>query len=271
MELFTVSSIIREWNVSKIRAIFANLDKKTGLSGADIPIAIANHAGSLGCYQYIGEEKFWFKPSFINDINTPEAAVSDLIRHEYAHYYVHAARLDHYIGHSKRETSHGRDWKWACKMVGAIPTRCYDPKDFSDSNWTAEDAEAAYQAVDVPEFDILSYVNKWHHAPVLDETLASQMLEQIKLTHPNAYYEVGNEVFHPKRGFGIVRETAPCSFWSQQVIVSFEDHSEGVFNARSLCKMINGAAISFKNVEVSTKMPPSQMSLEDLFPNIFEK
>lgn len=166
-----MSSITKEWDENKIRMIIRNLDKKTGLNGAQIPIILGNHAGAIGCYRYFGEEQFWFRPSFLNDDNTPEAAVIDVIRHEYAHYYVRVANLARYIGHSRRETSHGKDWKWACKMVGAIPERCYDPESFADKNWSAEEAEAAYNAEDVVEFDILSFINIWNRVPASDKEL----------------------------------------------------------------------------------------------------
>lgn len=267
-----MSTITKEWNEEKIRWIIANLDKKTGLHGAEIPIVIANHAGALGCYQYRGEEKFWFKPAFINDDNTPESAVIDLIRHEYGHYYVHAARLERFVGHSKRETSHGKDWKWACKMIGAIPERCYDPASFKGRNWSVEEADAAYKADDVVEFDILSFVNKWNQVPILDEEFATKMLAQLKERHPNAYYEVGDEVYHPQRGYGIVKETIPCNYWTQKMHVQFEDRTDGVFTARMICKIVDGVAVPFGNDAnkntISNEKKHVQLSIEDLFPSV---
>lgn len=269
-----MSTITKEWTENKIRWIFSNLDKKTGLNGVGIPIVLANHAGALGCYQYVGEEKFWFKPAFINDDATPEAAVVDVIRHEYAHYYVHSAQLDRYIGHSKRETSHGKDWKFACKMVGAKPERCYNPDSFKNINWSAEEAEAAYNAVDVPTFDILSFTNKWKQAPLLDKAFAEKMLRRLKEQHPDAYYEVGDRVFHPQRGYGDVVETIPCNYWTQKMYVQFDDHTDGVFTAKAICKMVNGVAVPFSKDVGRADAPkvakPVQLSMEDLFPFLYE-
>ena len=129
----------------------------------------------------------------------------DVIRHEYAHYYVDVAHLERYIGHSRRETSHGDDWKWACKMVGADPTRCHNNSDSISKKWSLTDAIAAYNADDVVEFDVLAYLNKWHQAPGDSET-ASKTLTRIKERNPYAYYEIGDEILHPKRGFGIVED-----------------------------------------------------------------
>lgn len=268
-----MSTITKEWDENKIRWIIDNIDKKTGLHGAEIRIVLANHAGALGCYQFVGEEVFWFKPSFINNDDTPEAAVIDLIRHEYAHYYVHAANLKRFIGHSKRETSHGKDWRWACKMVGAIPTRCYDPADFKDISWSLDDAEAAYRATDIHPFDILAFVNKWHQAPILDEEFAVKMLKRLKDNHPESFYEVGDKVFHPQRGNGIVVETIPCNYWTQKMHVQFEDSSSGVFTAKGISKIVNGVAIPFSKITQdhsnSDSIKPVQLSIEDLYPSIF--
>lgn len=269
-----MSSITKEWDEIKIQWVIRNLDRKTGLNGAEIPIVLANHAGALGCYQFVNGEKFWFKPSFIYNSDTPEAAVVDLIRHEYAHYYVHAAQLDKYIGHSKRETSHGKDWKWACKMVGAIPERCYDPKSLKGINWTIEEAEAAYRATDVVSFDIIKFINKWGQVPVLDKELAKKMLNRLKEHHPDAYYEVGDRIYHPQLGQGIVMETIPCNYWTQKIHVKFDDLTDRVFTAKAICKMVDGIAIPFSSnigksyvSEASTNV---QLSLEDLFPSLYD-
>ena len=269
-----MSSITKEWDEIKIRWIIRNLDEKTGLKGAEIPIVLANHAGALGCYQFVNGESFWFKPTFINSDDTPEAAVVDLIRHEYAHYYVHAVRLDKYIGHSKRETSHGKDWKWACKMVGAIPERCYNPKSFQDTNWTIKEAESAYRATDVAAFDINTFINKWGQVPALDKEFATKMLNRIKEYHHDAYYEVGDQVFHSQHGHGIVLETIPCNYWTQKIYVKFDDHTDGVFTAKAICKIVDGIAIPFSSnigkSDVSEASTNVQLSLEDLFPSLYE-
>lgn len=270
-----MSSITVEWTVDKIRWVIECLDRKTGLHGAQLPIILGNHAGAIGCFQFAEEAKFYFRPSFLNNPDVKESAAIDLIRHEYAHYYVHAVKLERFIGHSKRETSHGKDWKWACRMVGAIPSRCYDPDDFRYKSWSAEEAEAAYNAADVVQFDILSFVTKWNQVPILDEVNAAKMLARIKEKYPDAYYVVGDEVHHPVRGHGVVLETIPCNYWTQKMHIRFDDNGEGVYTAKPLRKIVNGIAIplskSIHESSVQDEAKPAQLSIEDLFPSVFHE
>jgi predicted SprT family Zn-dependent metalloprotease len=224
------------------RSIIRKLDEKTGLNGAALPIAFNSYGWFLGHYRYVEPKAFGFNRKFFNDSTTGEAEVIDVIRHEYAHYYVDVAHLERYIGHSRRETSHGDDWKWACKMVGADPTRCHNNSDSISKKWSLTDAIAAYNADDVVEFDVLAYLNKWHQAPVDSET-ASKTLTRIKERNPYAYYEIGDEILHPKRGFGIVEDAIPHDYWTQKIYVRFEDKSDGVFDANDICKIVDGVAV----------------------------
>lgn len=107
------------------------------------------------------------------------------------------------------------------------------------------EAIAAYNADDVAEFDVLAYLNKWHQAPVDSET-ATKTLARIKERNPYAYYEIGDEILHPKRGFGIVEDTIPHDYWTQKIYVRFEDRSDGVFDAKDICKIVDGVAIPYK-------------------------
>jgi predicted SprT family Zn-dependent metalloprotease len=241
-----MSTITKTWTEEKIRSIIRKLDEKTGLNGAALPIAFNSYGWFLGYYDYMEPKAFGFNRKFFNDPATKEAEVIDVIRHEYAHYYVDVADLAHYIGHSRRETSHGTDWKWACKMVGAVPTRCHNATSFSNKNWTFDEATVAYNADDVASFDILSYLDRWHRIPV-DSYTAAKTLARIKERNPNTYYEVGDKILHPKRGFGIVNDTIPHDYWTQKLYVRFEDHTDGVFDAQDLCKMVDGVAIPYCN------------------------
>ena len=243
-----MSTITNTWSESKIRDIIRKLDEKTGLNGAELPIMFNVYGHTLGCYRYVEPKAFGFNRKFFNDPFTNEAEVIDVIRHEYAHYYVDVANLAHYVGHSSRETSHGDDWKWACKMVGADPTRCHDATRFVDKNWSIIEAKAAYDAVDVPQLDILAYLYKWQQVPE-DFQIASRILEHIKKNKPNAYYEAGDEVLHPKRGFGVVDDAVPYGYWGQKVYVIFDDHTEGIFKTEELCKVSNGVVIPYSKKE----------------------
>lgn len=266
-----MSTITKDWDEEKIRYIIRNLDKKTSLNGAELPVIIAG-GSALGSYTHTKDEKkFNFKAKFFNDPNTKEAAAVHVIRHEYAHYYVDEARLERYIGHSRRERSHGKDWRWACMMVGAIPKRCYNPEDYKNMDWTSDEALAAYNAEDVETFDILSFVNKWKQVPV-DKDEGVKMDMAIKLNHPDAFYEIGDMVFHIKKGYGTVTDTVPYKYWSQRIAVCFKDKSKGVFTAKDICKVVSGDIIPFnpsEKAEVQAKAATSQITLEDLYPSIF--
>ena len=260
-----MSTLTPKWDEDMIRYILSNLDRKTGLKGADIPVHLAKHAGAIGSFEYKDGLQFWFRPDFIDDPEINEAAAVDLIRHEYAHYYVYAANLEKIIGHSRQETSHGRDWKWACKMVGAIPKRCYYPSDFKYIHWTIEEARAAYRADDVPAFDVLSFTGKWGQVPV-DEQKAGDMLAQVKAQYPHGYYEAGDRVFHPLAGYGTVVAAIAYNYWTQKICVRFDrDKSEVVYKNKDLCKLIDGQIVPFK------KDANRQISLEELLSSMDEQ
>lgn len=141
-----------------------------------------------------------------------------------------------------------------------------------DKNWTIEETKTAYHADDVKEFDILAFIKKWNQVPV-DQCTADKMLLRIKTQFPHAYYEIGDEVFHSKRGYGIVVETIPCNYWTQKICVQYAtDHVEEVYTNKSICKMINGVPVPYRsdmkniNIEVTK---PTQITIEDLFPDVF--
>lgn len=233
-----MSTITKIWTEDKIRFIIRKLDAKTGLNGAALPIAFKCNGRVLGQYSH-KPKAFRFNRMFFNAPSTGEAEAIDVIRHEYAHYYVDATFLAQYIGHSSRETHHGDDWKWACRMVGALPTRCHDKAAFIDKNWSLAEALAAHNAEDVTEFNVRAYLNKWKQAPI-DPESAARMLAHIKERTPYAcYYETGDEVFHLRRGVGTVEETTPCSDWTQKIYVRFMDRSTGVFDAKDIYKIVD--------------------------------
>ncbi len=208
-----MSTITKNWNEDMIRTIIRKLDKKAGLSGSTLSIAFNSYGWFLGHYRHVEPKAFGFNRKFFNNPSTEEAEVIDVIRHEYAHYYVGVAHLEKYIGHSSRETFHGDDWKWACKMVGADPKCCHNDSASIGKKWSLAEAIAAYNADDVTEFDVLAYLNKWHQPPI-DSDIVAKTLTHIKEHKPDAYYEIGDEVLHPKRGFGTVVDTISHNYWT---------------------------------------------------------
>ena len=119
-----MSALTGEWSVEKIRAVMAHLDRKTGLHGAELPMKMGKAVSYLGRY-YCGERKsFYFSTHHLNDPAFRESEAIELIRHEYAHYYVDAAGLRQFF-RDGRAYHHGPSWKYACRMVGARGGRVY--------------------------------------------------------------------------------------------------------------------------------------------------
>lgn len=240
-----MSTLTAVWTEDKIRSIIRKLDEKTDLNGAALPIKLASHGNALGYYQYVGENKFGFKPNFFNDPNTKEAEAVDVIRHEYAHYYVDATNISRYFTRKGSSRGHNTDWKWACKMVGADPTSYHRKEIFEDKNWTENDAMEAYCAKDVPTLNINEFVSRWNQVP-LDADKSKEIISRIKTRKPEEFYQVGDEVVHMQRGFGAVEDVIPYEYCAQKVYVRFEDKSTGVYLGKELFKVIDGVVITPK-------------------------
>lgn len=240
-----MSTLTKIWTEEKIRNIIRHLDEKTGLNGASLPIKLASHGNALGYYQYVGEKMFGFKPKFFNDPNTKEAAAIDVIRHEYAHYYVDVTGISKFFTRKGSSRNHNTDWKWACKMVGANPNSYYQPEYFESKNWKLDDAVMACNADDVEQFDVISYLNRWHKLPI-DPDTANRINARIKERTPNSYFEIGDEVVHPAKGFGIVHDVIPYDYFTQKIYVCFEDGSSDIFTAPEICKIVDGVAITYR-------------------------
>ena len=264
-----MSTITKKWSIERIRDVIQKLDEKTSLSGADLNIVFEElnenkkrkRIKTLGYYNRFLNE-FGFEITFFNNPKVKESEVIDVIRHEYAHYYDDVIPLYKYINNSK-DKSHGETWKWACKMVGAKPSKhAYCPAlpnyrafNMVTKKWYFEEYEAEeekeieylFNAEDIPKLDINSYIEKWDQLPVSPK-VGSRALDYIKETNPNSYYEINDNVLHPKFGFGKVIETVPCNFITQKMLVEFEDKTRNVFEAKDLLKMIDGCAYPYRPV-----------------------
>ena len=157
------------WNEDLIREAIRHLDEKTGLSGAELPIRFDNHDRALGWYECEGIRRFGFKRRFFLSSVIKDCEKIDLIRHEYAHFIVDATHLERYFEQDSRRTSHGDCWKFACRWVGAMPTRSHDSSAFSNKNWSSEKIQAAFLATDVVQFDIRSFLKKRNRLPTDEE------------------------------------------------------------------------------------------------------
>lgn len=264
----TMSTLTKTWDEKKIRSLIRNLDRKTGFNAAEeARIVLANKAGAIACFQSKGEDSFWFRPSFFNDPSTPEAAAINVVRHEFAHMIVR--KINQFWPNSRQEPPHGKMWKSACKIVGALPKRCYDPADFKDMHLTVEEAEAAYNAMDIKAFDVFSFIKKWGQLPI-DDDVAEKMLLQIRNNHPEGYYEIGDQVYHPVRGYGTVLLTIPFNYWTQKICVCFaNDNSETVYKNKDICKIVGGKIVPYRS-NVNKTPESSQLSIDDIFPALFD-
>lgn len=234
-----MSALSGEWSVEKIREVMRYLDQKTGLRGAELPIRLGTaqyHLGSYNCTE--GHMRFSFSARFLNDPLFRESEAIELIRHEYAHYYVHAADLRRFFLDG-RSWHHGPSWKYACRMVGASGRRAYDAKDPKTllPELTEAECSARFRAEDVRAFDILGYVRMWNQLPPKPEQYKRWMaaVEQ----YPEKMFFPGDEVLSGKYGFGRVLATdvAPVG---QMLCVEFCSGKREVLRASWVYKVVNG-------------------------------
>lgn len=157
-----MSALTGEWSVEKIRAVMVHLDRKTGLHGAELPIEMGKAVSYLGRY-YCGERKsFYFSTHHLNDPAFRESEAIELIRHEYAHYYVDAAGLRPFF-QDGRAHHHGPSWQYACKMVGASGRRVFGQDLLPEL--TAAELVRRFRAEDVRAFDMCGYIRMWNRLP----------------------------------------------------------------------------------------------------------
>lgn len=110
--------MITIWSEDSIRAVMKELDRKTGLSGAKLPIHFGNAKQTLGLFcaseMYFRFSNYWFQ-----DPDWQYEYAIDVIRHEYAHY------MDWELN---RKLGHGISWKVCCAKIDARPERLYQPQ-----------------------------------------------------------------------------------------------------------------------------------------------
>ena len=185
-----MSVVTKEWTVRKIRYVILNLDKKTGLHGADLPIVLIEDPHLGGRYEHRREPNtvkriFYFNIRYFNDPSTQETEVIGIIRHEYAHYYVEFAKIGDYVPHSPRQHSHGSDFRWACRMVGALPYRSHVSVIYGSALNSEEGSMSLQEADDIPELDIRAFIKKQRRVPT-DKELETLRREQDLPARPAA-------------------------------------------------------------------------------------
>lgn len=231
-----MSALTGEWSIEKIRAVMVHLDRKTGLHGAELPMKMGKAVSYLGRY-YCGERKsFYFSTHYLNDPAFRESEAIELIRHEYAHYYVDAVGLQQFF-RDGRAYHHGPSWKYACRMVGASGGRVYGEPLLPEL--TAAELVRRFRAEDVRAFDICGYIRMWNQLPPEPQQFARWMAAVERNNDRDRVLYPGDEVFFPQRGFGRVLEMEPAPS-GQLLHICFESGEEETLHARYVCKVVDG-------------------------------
>lgn len=132
------------WDKKRILEVIKELDKKTGLNGANLPISISDTYVRLGCLRitkksiyrnkklkevYLTPVKFEFTKKLLDGRYSDEDVLF-VITHEYVHYYV--CRL-----YPNKDVGHGIEFKNACIKLGiksGASVKLKVKEDFDTSN-----------------------------------------------------------------------------------------------------------------------------------------
>ncbi len=180
---------------AEIHALYTKLDKRLGLSGADVPITFTENEEQLGSYTPPAldrEEHFSFTLPFIAYSSRSQLQKSDredLYLHEYAHYMRHT--MDIPTEYDFESGPHGSAWRYCCSLINAVPSAYYKVgESLKKQNYNK------------------ALKNNWK-----DNAAKSRMLDTYHRTQESrakvnsvARFKIGEEVKHPKFGFGIVED-----------------------------------------------------------------
>ena len=238
-----MSHYTKKWTEAMIREAFSYLDEKTGLYGVDYPIRLAygdwrNRLGYF-CYGPPESGEFFFNLEYLNRDWFRETDAIEIIRHEYAHYYVWATELERWIPNERNRKHHGAPWRYACKMVGSTGNVKYqhDWRDLPDISRTV--ATNRYLAMDVERCDILHHLERWD-CPYLKGPEKEWLNRRLKArTGENLFFEAPCSAVHPQHGFGVVLETYP-SEQGQKIYIIYENGKKEVTTGNQLFKLVDG-------------------------------
>lgn len=232
-----MSTLTKNWTEEKFRFVISNLDKKTGLFGAELDIELAEDEDFIAAYCTSGERKYFrFNLSRFNDPNFKEFAAIDVIRHEYAHYYCHVAELKRWIYDNEMGLGgHGKPWEYACKMVEIEPNRYYDDEYYKDKDITEQQAKSLIYAQDIEKIHILKYIEQWKDLP-MKEKEHKEKTQLLKERFPETeVFNLFDSVEHFLFGKGIVIDTRPEKD-GQRVLVMFDLQHFEVLKAKRITK-----------------------------------
>ena len=106
------------WSEERIRNVMKELDKKTGLKGAMLPIIFTKSRGTIGYFSVVGgkSNRFAFSDYYYQDPDWPAEMAIEMIKPEDAH------DLDY---ETYGKAGHGPTWKICCGKLGIAPLRLY--------------------------------------------------------------------------------------------------------------------------------------------------
>ena len=217
-----MSTLTKEWTIEKFKKVLKCLDMKTGLSGAELDVYFVDDDKVVGCFDFSSDKWcFRFSEKQFNAPDFKEAAVIETIRHEYAHYYNHIAKLGELIpGYKRSPSGHGEDWAFACKMVNIDPNRCYSSFAYQDRDITVDEARYLLMAKDVEEIKILEYISKWERLPLKKDEYSESNDRLANILGANALFKPMDTIEHCIYGKGVVSDVRP-SVKSQLVYAYF--------------------------------------------------
>lgn len=232
-----MSTLTKEWTIEKFKIVLKCLDLKTGLSGTTLDVYFMNDEGVVGCFDFSSEKwSFGFSKKTFNDPNFKEAAAIETIRHEYAHYYNHVAKLGELLPCYKQSPSgHGDDWAFACKMVNIDPNRCYSSSSYEDRDLTVGEARELLMANDVEKIDILEYIAKWGRLPLTKDEYNESNNKLENMLGAHALFKPMDNIQHCIYGKGFVSDVRP-SAKSQLVYAYFYKEGYRLVNNRVVKK-----------------------------------
>ncbi len=206
-----MSTLTKIWTIEKFKRVLKSLDMKTGLSGAMLDVYFMEDDEAVGCFDFSSDSWcFRFSEKQFNDPNFKELAAIETIRHEYAHYYNHIAKINELLPNCKSSPSgHGEDWAFACKMINIDPNRCYDSSSYDDKDITVEEARNLLMANDVEQINILEYITRWNRLPLTRDEYIKSNNRLENMLGANALFKPTDKIEHCIYGEGVVSDVRP--------------------------------------------------------------
>ncbi len=234
-----MSKMYGKWNSEDIRKVMVELDKKTGMNGADLDICVCESFRSpkaLGTYtpkqKNVSKGSFTFSPLYFNDPLFSDEAAVDVIRHEYCHFLVDALNLKEVYDDTE---AHGIAWKTVCGLMNTDSIGYYKPYRF----WNISEERFLHLLVadDIDPINIIEQIDRWGlNLPSMRKR--SYMEKRlIKKFTKKGLFKVNDVIMHDTYGRGIVLDTMP-DMNKQFLFVRFGDDETRIVQNRRVSRAI---------------------------------